>query len=94
MENKARKSPVNQNQKIQKYTIGKSWYVRLFFQGIPQSMILMDKKTFQEMRGHHYQEINTGKFSIQVFSGTGECKDTHVLDIIVNPQNNQNRELF
>lgn len=46
------------------------------------------------MRGHHYQEINTGKFFIQEFPGTGECKDTHVLDIIVNSQNNQNRELF
>lgn len=57
-------------------------------------MILREKKTFQEMRGHHYQEINTGKFSIQEFPGTGECKDTHVLDIIVNSQNNQNRELF
>lgn len=29
------------------------------------------KKTFQEVRGHYYQEINTGKISLQEFSGTG-----------------------
>ena len=57
-------------------------------------MILGKKKTFQEVRGHYYQKINIGKFSIQEFSGTGECKDNHVLHIIVNSQNNQNRELF